>query len=65
MRSITRCVTHINDEHIDSAENLDIAMPVLYLIEYSDNYLGTYGSLWHFKRDGSPVLTLETLLMFP
>ena len=40
-------------------------MPVLYLIEYSDNYLGTYGSLWHFKRDGSPVLTLETLLMFP
>ena len=27
----TRCVTHINDEHIETAENLN-------LIEYSDNY---------------------------
>ena len=24
----TICVTHINDEHIDTAENLDIAMPM-------------------------------------
>ena len=22
-----------------------------YLMEYSDNYSGTYGSLWQFKRD--------------
>ena len=34
----TRCVTHINDEHIDTAENLDIIMPIYNLIEYSDNY---------------------------
>ena len=45
----TRCVTHINDEHIDTAENLDM---LLYnLIEYSDNYAGTCGSLWKFKID--------------
>ena len=24
----TRCVTHINDEHVETAENLDIVMPV-------------------------------------
>ena len=24
----TICVTHINDEHIDTAENLDITMPM-------------------------------------
>ena len=36
--SFTRCVTHINDEHIDTAENLDIIMPMYNLIEYSDNY---------------------------
>ena len=34
----TRCVTHINDEHIDTAENLDIIMPMYSLIEYSDHY---------------------------
>ena len=34
----TRCVTHINDEHIDTAENLDIVMNMYNLIEYSDNY---------------------------
>ena len=47
----TRCVTHINDEHIDTAENLDIIMPMCSLIEYSDNYSDTSGSLWQFKRD--------------
>ena len=34
----TRCVTHINDEHIDIAENLHIIMPLYNLLEYSDNY---------------------------
>ena len=34
----TRCVTHINDEHVETAENLDIIMPMYNLIEYSDNY---------------------------
>ena len=26
--SFTRCVTHINDEHFETAENLDITMPM-------------------------------------
>ena len=30
----TRCVTHINDEHVETAENLDIIMPMYNLIEY-------------------------------
>ena len=34
----TRCVTHTNDEHVETAENLDIIMPMYTLIEYSDNY---------------------------
>ena len=28
----------INDEHVNTAENLDIIMPMYNLIEYSDNY---------------------------
>ena len=27
-------------------------MPMYSLIEYSDNYSDTSGSLWNFKRDG-------------
>ena len=48
----TRCVTHINDEHIDTAENPDVIMPMYNLIEYSDNYSDT---LRQFKRDEFPV----------
>ena len=51
----TRCVTHINDEHVKSAENLDIIMPMYNLIEYSDNYADSSGSLYQFKRDESPI----------
>ena len=46
----TKCITHINDEHVDNADNLDIVMPIYNLIEYSDNYSDTSGSLWQFKK---------------
>ena len=44
----TRCVTHINDEHVKTAKNLDIIMPMYNLIEYS-------GSIYQFKTDESPM----------
>ena len=46
-------VQHINDEHIETAENLDILMPLYNLIKYSDNYADSSGSLYQFKRDES------------
>ena len=51
----TKCKTHINDEHVETADNLDIVMPMYNLTEYSDNYSDTSGSLWQFKRGESPV----------
>ena len=51
----TRCVTYSNDEHVDTAENLDIIMSMYNLIEYSDNYADSSGSLYQFKRDESPM----------
>ena len=51
----TRCVTHINDEHSDTAKYLDIIMPTYNLIEYSDNYSDTSGSLYQFRRDEPPL----------
>ena len=50
----TRCVTHINDEHVETAENLDKIMPMYNLLEYSDNYADSSGSLHQFKRDEYP-----------
>ena len=32
-------------------KHINIAMPMYNLIEYSDNYSDTSGSLWQFKRD--------------
>ena len=58
----TRCVTHINDEHVDTAENLDIIMSMYNLIEYSDNYSDTSGSLYQFRRDEPQVKNVRNLL---
>ena len=51
----TRCVTHVNGEHIDTSEILDIIMPMYNLLEYSDNYADSSGSLYQFKRNESPM----------
>ena len=34
-------------------------MPMYNLIEYSDNYSDSWGSLWQFRRDESPVTDAE------
>ena len=34
----TKCITLINDELVDNADNLDSIMPMYNLIEYSNNY---------------------------
>ena len=41
----------INETLIDEADFINITMPMYNLIEYSDNYSDTSGSLWQFKRD--------------
>ena len=53
---------NINDEHVETAENLDIIMPMYNLIEYSDNYADSSGSLYQFKRDESPMNDAENPL---
>ena len=49
------CTTKINDVFVYEANHIYIAVPMYNLIEYSDNYSDTSGSLWHFKRDEVPV----------
>ena len=47
----TKCNLEINDEHVDTAENLDIVMPMYNLIKYSDNYQDSSATLYQYKRD--------------
>ena len=46
-----KCRIEINETFIDEADFINITMPMYNLIEYSDNYSDTSGSLWQFKRD--------------
>ena len=45
----TKCNLEINDEHVDTAENLYIVMPMYNLIEYSDNYQDSSATLYQYK----------------
>ena len=36
---------------MDNAKDIDIVMPMYNLIEYSDNYAKTTGSLWQYCKD--------------
>ena len=45
------CITKINNELIEDAEDLAIAMPMYNLLEYSKNYRKTIGSLYDYYRD--------------
>ena len=51
---LTKCNLEINDEHVDTAENVDIVMPMYNLIEYSDNYQDSSATLYQYKRDEPP-----------
>ena len=57
-----KCRTEISDIFIAEAKHINIAMPMYNLIEFSDNYSDTSGSLWQFKRDkieGNVDLTVD------
>ena len=45
------CITKINGELIEDAEDLDIVMPMYNLLEYSKNYRKTIESFYNYYRD--------------
>ena len=53
-----KCISKINDTEIDNAQDIDIAIEMYNLIECSDNYSKTSGSLWqHYKDEPNDILT--------
>ena len=47
----TKCISRINNIDIDTAHDIDIVMPMYNLIEYSDSYSKTSGSLRQYYKD--------------
>ena len=47
----TNCISEINNMQVDNAKDTDIVMSMYNLIEYSDNYSRTSGSLWQYCKD--------------
>ena len=47
----TNCISKINNTQIGNAEHIDIVMPMHNLIEDSNNYSKTSGSLWQYWKD--------------
>ena len=45
------CITRINGELIEDADDLDIVTPMYNLLEHSKNYRKTVGSLYNYYRD--------------
>ena len=57
----TKCNLEINDEHFDTAENLDIVMSMYNLIEYLDNYQDSSVTRYQYKRDEPPTIFANNL----
>ena len=47
----TDCITEINNIQIDDAQKIVVVIPMCNLMEYSDAYSKTSGSLWQYCRD--------------
>ena len=60
----TNCITKINNTQIDNAEYIDTVMPMYNLIEYSDNYSKTSGSLWQYCKDIPAVNNNGDIVIF-
>ena len=46
----TNSISEINNTQVDNAKDIDTVTPMYNLIEYSDNYSKTSGSLWQFLK---------------
>ena len=60
MPPFTDCRSETNNTQVDNAKYIDIVMAILNLIEWSNNYSKTSGSLWQYFKD---VIIMVILLI--
>ena len=61
----TECISEINNTQIGNAKDKDIVMPMYNLIDYSNNYSKTSGTLWEYYRDEPFLNDNGTIADFP
>ena len=59
------CIGEINNTHVDDVHDTDVVMPLYNLIEYSDTFLKTSGSLYQYWRDGPALNDNDNINDFP
>ena len=59
------CLSQINNTQVDDAHDIDVLIPMHDLIEYSDTYSKTSGSLWQFYRDEPALDNNKAIIDFP
>ena len=49
--ALQRLISEVKNTQVDNAKDIDIVIPMYNLIEYSNNYSKTSGSLWQYCKD--------------
>ena len=60
----SNCISEINNTQTDNARDIDIVMPMNNVIEYSDNYSKTSGSLSQYCKDIPAVDNNGNIVIF-
>ena len=60
----TDCISKINNTQVGNAKDIDIVIPTYNIIEYSDNYSKTSGSLWQYCKDIPAVNNDDNIVDF-
>ena len=63
--AFTECITNINNTQVDDVQKIDVVMPMYNLIEYSDAYSKTSGSLWQNYRAETALNANGEMIDFP
>ena len=61
----TNCISEMNNTQINNAKDIDAVMPIHNLIENSNNYSKTSGSLWQYYRQKPALTDASALDNFP
>ena len=61
----TNCISEINNTQIYNTKVIDALMNMYNLIEFTENYSQTSGSLWLYYRDQPALDNNENFINFP
>ena len=59
------CTTKINNTQVDDTQEIDVVMPMYNLLEYTDDFSKTSGSLWQYYRDELSLKANVEIIDFP